>query len=90
MASELTERYEELNLVYHTEDQVNYFAEGQEALEQLVDNCCEYLDVGLAALINGIVCHPISPCISQPENKETCTHVYCTTNHYSSTLRIYL
>ena len=51
MASELTERYEELNLVYHTEDQVNYFAEGQDALEQLVSNCCEYLDVGLAALI---------------------------------------
>ena len=51
MANELTERYEELNLVYHTEDQVNYFAEGQDALKQLVENCCEYLDVGLAALI---------------------------------------
>ena len=51
MAVELTERYEELNLVYHTEDQVNYFAEGQAALNQLVRNCCEYLDVGLSALI---------------------------------------
>jgi len=51
MASELTERYEELNLVYHTEDQVNYFAEGQDALKQLVSNCCEYLDVGIAVLL---------------------------------------
>ena len=51
MASELTERYEELNLVYHTQDEVNYFAEGQEALAQLVRNCCEYLNVGMAALV---------------------------------------
>jgi diguanylate cyclase (GGDEF)-like protein len=51
MASELTERYEELNLVYHTQDEVNYFAEGQQALTQLVANCCEYLNVGMAALI---------------------------------------
>jgi GTP cyclohydrolase II len=50
-ARELTERYEELNLVYHTEDRVNYFKEGQDALEQLVANCRDYLDVGLAVLI---------------------------------------
>ncbi|MGI9261420.1 MAG: hypothetical protein ACR2QR_05255, partial [Woeseiaceae bacterium] len=36
MTTELTERYEELNLVYHTEDQVNYFREGRNALKQLV------------------------------------------------------
>ena len=51
MATELTERYEELNLVYHTTDEVGYFAEGQEALSQLVQNCCEYLDVGFAFLM---------------------------------------
>jgi len=51
MATELADRYEELNLVYHTEDQVNYFAEGQQALEQLVANCCEYLNVGLTTLM---------------------------------------
>ncbi|MDH3419674.1 MAG: EAL domain-containing protein [Gammaproteobacteria bacterium] len=51
MASELSERYEELNLVYHTEDQVNYFGEGWAALNQLVRNCCDYLDVGLAVLV---------------------------------------
>ncbi|NNC66120.1 MAG: diguanylate cyclase, partial [Gammaproteobacteria bacterium] len=51
MAVELSERYEELNLVYHTEDQVNYFGEGWAALNQLVRNCCDYLDTGLAVLV---------------------------------------
>ena len=51
MTHELTERYEELNLVYHTEDQVNYFRQGQEALRNLTQNCLDYLDVSLAALI---------------------------------------
>jgi len=51
MTAELTERYEELNLVYHTADQVAYFAEGQEALNALVKNCCEYLNVSFAILI---------------------------------------
>ncbi len=51
MTHELTERYEELNLVYHTEDQVNHFRQGQEALQNLTQNCLDYLDVGLAALI---------------------------------------
>lgn len=51
LAVELTERYEELNLVYSTKDQVEYLEEGQEALTRLVHNCADYLDVGLAALI---------------------------------------
>ncbi len=51
LAVELTERYEELNLVYATQDQVEGFEEGHAALEQLVHNCCDYLDVGLAVLI---------------------------------------
>ena len=51
LATELTERYEELNLVYSTKDQVQYLEEGQEALVRLVHNCADYLDVGLAALI---------------------------------------
>ena len=50
MALELTERYEELNLLYDTDDQVSYFREGQDALEQLVKNCADYLDVDLALL----------------------------------------
>jgi len=51
MTHELTERYEELNLVYHTEDQVNYFRQGREALQNLTQNCLDYLDVGLAILM---------------------------------------
>ncbi len=51
LAAELGERYEELNLVYSTKDQVEYFEEGQEALVRLVHNCADYLDVGLAALV---------------------------------------
>ena len=51
LAMELGERYEELNLVYSTKDQVKYLEEGQEALVTLVQNCADYLDVGLSALI---------------------------------------
>jgi len=51
LATELTERYEELNLVYTTDDRVEHVEEGQQALVQLVRNCADYLDVGLAALI---------------------------------------
>ena len=51
LAVELTERYEELNLVYSTKDQVEYFEEGQQALDRLVHNCADYLNVGLAVLV---------------------------------------
>ncbi|NNE60747.1 MAG: diguanylate cyclase, partial [Woeseia sp.] len=51
LAKELTERYEELNLVYSTKDQIEHFEEGQEALSHLVHNCVDYLNVGFAALI---------------------------------------
>jgi len=63
LAAELTERYEELNLVYSTKDQVEYFEEGQEALGRLVHNCADYLDVGLAALIcreRGVTIHNVN------------------------------
>lgn len=51
MALELSERYEELNLVYHTEDQVSFFREGQEAFRALVQNCSDYLNADLAVLL---------------------------------------
>jgi diguanylate cyclase (GGDEF)-like protein len=51
MTHELTERYEELNLVYHTEDEVSFFRQGQEALQNLTQNCLDYLDVDMAVLI---------------------------------------
>lgn len=50
MALELAERYEELNLVYHTDDQVSYFREGYEAFRALVQNCADYLNAGLAVI----------------------------------------
>lgn len=51
MAAELGRRYEELNLIYVTEDNVKYFDEGQDALRKLVQNTASYLDLGLAALV---------------------------------------
>ena len=51
LAVELTERYEELNLMYSTHENVEQVQEGQEALSSLVHNCADYLDVAVAALI---------------------------------------
>ena len=70
LAAELTERYEELNLVYSTKDQIDYFEEGQEALIRLVHNCADYLDVWLAALIcreRGINIHNVNNATPPPE-----------------------
>ena len=61
MAGEVVDRYEELSLVYQTEDNIHYFLEGNRALEQLAGNCVDYLNVGMAMLLmpdKGIsVCH---------------------------------
>ena len=51
MSNELEERYEELNLVYESEEESINVDSGPELLEKLVTNCVEYLDVSLAALI---------------------------------------
>ena len=51
MTEELSQRYEELNLIYNTEDNVKYFDEGQDAMRSLVKNTCEFLDVGLSAVV---------------------------------------
>ena len=62
LAAELTERYEELNLVYATDDRIEHVEEGHEALAQLVRNCTDYLGVGMAALLcrdRGIELHDI-------------------------------
>ncbi len=63
LAEELTDRYEELNLVYSTKDQIGYLEDSQEALVGLVHNCADYLDVGLAALIcpqRNLVLHSVN------------------------------
>jgi diguanylate cyclase (GGDEF)-like protein len=51
MADELTDRYEELNLVYDTNDDVTEYENEAEAFNQLLNNCVEHLDVALAALV---------------------------------------
>ncbi|MFK7794521.1 MAG: putative bifunctional diguanylate cyclase/phosphodiesterase [Gammaproteobacteria bacterium] len=51
MSLELLERYEELNLVYESDDQDVEIDSGPEMFEQLVKNCTEYLNVAMSALI---------------------------------------
>ncbi len=73
LAAELSERYEELNLVYSTKDQIEYFEEGQEALLRLVHNCADYLDVGIAALIcreRGISMHNLNSTEAPPKAEQ--------------------
>ncbi len=51
MAFELEERYEELNLVYDTDDKSDGLGDGPEVLQSLVINCTEYLDVAMSVLV---------------------------------------
>lgn len=51
MTDELGRRYEELNLIYNTEDNVKYFDEGQDAIRHLVKNTCEYTGASFSAVI---------------------------------------
>ncbi|MCU7935391.1 MAG: EAL domain-containing protein [Candidatus Thiodiazotropha sp. (ex Dulcina madagascariensis)] len=51
MADELTERYEELNLVYEADNSTLQSLQSQESLRHLVNSCTEFLNVGMTALI---------------------------------------
>ncbi len=51
MSFELEERYEELNLVYESDDPIIESDNGPEILEKLISNCTDYLDVAMTALI---------------------------------------
>ncbi|NNG11727.1 MAG: EAL domain-containing protein [Halobacteria archaeon] len=51
MARELTGRYEELNLVYDTRDELLDFSQHDELLQSVVKNCVVYLDVDMVALV---------------------------------------
>jgi diguanylate cyclase (GGDEF)-like protein len=51
MASELTERYEELNLVYEAENSTLKSLQSQESLRYLISNCTDFLNVGMTALV---------------------------------------
>lgn len=59
MATELAERYDELNLLYESGDNSSQPAGGKEELKKLVVNCSEYMDVDFAVLL-------------MPEKKITC------------------
>lgn len=59
MATELAERYDELNLLYESGDNSSQPAEGKEELKKLVVNCSEYMGVDHAVLL-------------MPEKKITC------------------
>lgn len=51
MGDELLQRYEELNLIYNTQDNIKYFDEGQDALRNLVKRTAEYLDASVGMLL---------------------------------------
>jgi diguanylate cyclase (GGDEF)-like protein len=51
MATELAERYEELNLVYETNDDVSQFEHENDVLGHLVKNCLEHLNVDMVVLL---------------------------------------
>ncbi len=53
MAAELAGRYEELNLVYSSNDESLEQENEDRALKMLVDNCVEFLDAGLVVLFYG-------------------------------------
>jgi diguanylate cyclase (GGDEF)-like protein len=50
MARELTGRYEELNLVYDTQDDLVEFMQDDDLLNSVVKNCVVYLDVDMVVL----------------------------------------
>lgn len=51
MGDELLQRYEELNLIYNTQDNVKYFDEGQDALRNLVKRTSEYLSTSICMVL---------------------------------------
>ena len=51
MGEELAARYEELNLLFFTEDRVSHYREALETMDELVDRCREHMDVALAVLM---------------------------------------
>jgi diguanylate cyclase (GGDEF)-like protein len=51
ITDELATRYEELNLVYDTEDELSSFGEQDDVLHKLVENCVDYLDVDFVTLL---------------------------------------
>ncbi|MEM7083264.1 MAG: EAL domain-containing protein [Pseudomonadota bacterium] len=63
MGDELLQRYEELNLIYNTQDNVKYFDEGQDAMRNLVRRTTEYSEASLGMVV-------------MAERKVVISHVY--------------
>jgi len=51
LAEELGDRYEEINLIYETAQQIKNVSEGPRNLRQLVKNCADYLNVDITVLL---------------------------------------
>ncbi|MBC8212993.1 MAG: EAL domain-containing protein [Gammaproteobacteria bacterium] len=51
IASELTHRYEELNLIFSSDNHVQNLAHGRELLQQILVNASNFLDVDLVAIL---------------------------------------
>ncbi|MDP2645279.1 MAG: EAL domain-containing protein [Desulfobacterales bacterium] len=51
LAEELGGRYEEINLIYKTAEEVKNVSEGPRTLQQLVKNCTDYLTVDITVLL---------------------------------------
>lgn len=51
IADELTHRYEELNLIYSSDDNVKNISHGRELLQQIVINASNFLEVDLVAIL---------------------------------------
>ncbi|PLY15042.1 MAG: GGDEF domain-containing protein [Sedimenticola sp.] len=51
MADDLSERYEELNLIFRSDDHVLEINKGREMLNRLVDSCIMFLDVAAVSLL---------------------------------------
>lgn len=50
MTDELARRYEELNLLYNTDEHTRSLSEKETVLNEIVENCIDYLNVDIAAL----------------------------------------
>jgi HD-GYP domain-containing protein (c-di-GMP phosphodiesterase class II) len=52
MALELSERYEELHLVYSVDSQIKRHGQSQAVFQALLENCAEHMDVDVAVMVN--------------------------------------
>jgi response regulator RpfG family c-di-GMP phosphodiesterase len=54
MAQELSERYEELHLVYNVDEQVKRHSKSEDLFQALLRNCAEHLDADVVAFVSPV------------------------------------